>query len=355
MNLDDLNIYKEIDNQDLYRNIQELPFQCKNAWIEINKLVLPSYYLKVNKVLILGMGGSGIGGELACDFTLQTSEIPIYTHHNYGIPEFIDEKTLVIAVSYSGNTEEIIDGFVEAYKKDAKLIAITSGGELEKLAQKYRAPYYRFAYKSPPRAALGYLFISIMGILKKLNIADISQQDINTTISMLQSQLEKMNRDIPTVKNPAKKLAQVLSEKIPIIYGADFMRGVAIRWKTQFNENAKVISYAEVIPESNHNSLVGLEFPESIQELFYFIILQSRFDHPKSKIRQDFFEKTLKKQKISVQSIILPSSTNCVLAEICGMIYWGDLTSYYLAIINKIDPYPVEIINQLKQTIKGEK
>lgn len=355
MNLDDLSIYKQIDTQDLYKNISELSQQCENAWIEINKLVLPSFYLKANKVLILGMGGSGIGGELASNLTLKTSEIPIYTHHNYGIPEFVDEKTLVIAVSYSGNTEEVTDGFVEAYKTGAKLVAITTGGELEKLSRKYRVPYYRFAYKSPPRAALGYLFISVIGLLKKLNIVDIAQQDINTAISMLKSQFERINREVPLSKNPAKKLAQKLEGKIPIIYGTDFMESVATRWKTQFNENSKVTAYGETIPESNHNSLVGLEFPENLKEKLFFLILKSKFDHPKSKMRQDFFEKTLKSKQISVESINLVPITDSPLTEICGMIYLGDLTSYYLAMINHINPYSVEIIDKLKTSIKEKK
>ena len=355
MDLDDLSVYKQIDQEDFYRTIQELPKQCENAWLEINKLVLPSYYLKANKVLILGMGGSGIGGELASDLVLQTSEIPIFAHHNYGIPSWVDEKSLVIAVSYSGNTEEVTDGFVEAYKAGAKLVAITSGGELEVLSRKYHTPYYRFAYKSAPRAALGYLFISSIGLLKKLNIIDISEQDVKTAISMLSGVLGRMGRDIPLAKNPAKKLAEKLEGKIPIIYGTDLLESVATRWKTQINENAKVAAYAEVIPESNHNSIAGLEFPENLKEKLFFLILKSKFDHPKSKLRQDFFAQTLKAKQIPVENILLNSATDVALAEICGMIYVGDLVSYYLAILNGSDPTPVEIINNLKNAIKEKK
>ncbi|MFC1656642.1 bifunctional phosphoglucose/phosphomannose isomerase [Patescibacteria group bacterium] len=355
MNLDDLNIYKQLDPSNLYKNISELPSQFENAWIEINKLVLPSYYLKANKVLILGMGGSGIGGEFARSLTLNTSEIPIYTHHNYSIPEFVDDRTLIIAVSYSGNTEEVTDGFVEAYKKNAKLVAITSGGELEKLALKYRAPYYRFAYKSPPRAALGYLLISVIGILKKLNIIDIAEQDLKTTVSALKSQFEKLNRDIPTAKNPAKKLAEKLHSKIPIIYGADQLESVAIRWKTQINENAKTAAYAEAIPESNHNSLVGLDFPLELKEKLTFIILQSKNNHAKSLLRQGFFSKTLKNKHISVELISSEYASNSPLVEISTLIYFGDLVSYYLAILNATDPFPVDIISKLKNAIKEKK
>ncbi len=352
MNLDDLNIYKQIDPSDLYKNINELPSQFENAWIEINKLVLPSYYLKANKVLILGMGGSGIGGEIAKGLTLKTSEIPIHTHHNYGIPEFVDDRTLVIAISYSGNTEEVTDSFIEAYKKGAKLIAITTGGELEKLALKYRAPYYRFAYKSPPRAALGYLLVSIIGILKKLNIVDIAEQDLKTTLSMLKNQKEQINREVPISKNQAKKIAQKLYNKIPVIYGTNSLESVAIRWKTQINENAKSAAYAEIIPESNHNSIVGLDFPNELKDKLTFIILRSKLDHPKSKLRQDFFYKTLKSKKISTEIVSVDMAIESPLAETSALIYLGDMVSYYLAILNTCDPYPVDIITKLKNTIK---
>ncbi|MFH1749284.1 MAG: bifunctional phosphoglucose/phosphomannose isomerase [bacterium] len=352
MNLDDLSIYKQLDPSDLYKNISELPDQFENTWTEINRLVLPSYYLKANKVIILGMGGSGIGGELARGLTLKTSEIPIHTHHNYGIPEFVDDRTLVIAISYSGNTEEVTDGFVEAYKRGAKLVAVTTGGELEKLALKYRVPYYRFAYKSPPRAALGYLLISVIGILKKLNIIDIAEQDLNTTLSMLKNQHIKLNRDVPAPKNRAKKLAQKLYGKIPIIYGTEFLESVAVRWKTQVNENAKSAAYAEIIPESSHNSLVGLDFPTELKDKLAFIILQSKLNHPKSKLRQEFFQKTLKSKQISIEVISADFVSDSPLVEATALIYLGDLVSYYLAILNACDPYPVDIINKLKTTIK---
>jgi len=351
MDLDDSEQFSKIDKNNAYKLIADLPKQCQNAWEEISQIVLPSFYLKANKVLILGMGGSGIGGELAKSFAQDSSEIQISTHNNYGIPAWVDEKTLVIAVSYSGNTEEVIDGFVEASKKNAKLVAITTGGELEKLAFKFRCPLYRFRYDSPPRSALGYLLIGILGILKKLNIVDLATQDIDEAVTQLKEILEKNKLEIPKAKNQAKSLAEKLAGSIPIILGTDTTTSVALRWKTQFNENSKVPAYAEKIPESTHNSIVGLLYPQDLKEKIYFIILKSGFDNPRSRIRQDFILEILKKKKFPVQEIKIPG-TGGKLSEMFSLIYIGDLTSYYLAILNEVDPYPVEIITKLKKHLK---
>jgi glucose/mannose-6-phosphate isomerase len=351
MNLDDIKTYKEFDPEDSYKLITELPDQCLKAWADVTALVLPPYYLNVHKVVIAGMGGSGIGGKLARDLTASSSEIPVSIHGNYGTPAFVDEKTLFIAVSYSGNTEEVTDAFVEAYKAGARLVAITSGGELARLADKYSVPCYKFDYVSPPRSALGYLFVSVLALLKKLNIADVGTQELELAVTMMRGVLERNSRERTTTDNQAKQIATKLHGKIPIIYGTNLTENVAFRWKTQINENAKTPAYAETIPESNHNSLVGLEFPDNLSANLSVVVLSAKSDHPKSKIRQQFFIKTLQARKIDAQLIGLSPKTSSTLAEVCGLIYLGDLTSYYLAMTNGIDPSPIKVITKLKETL----
>lgn len=351
MELTDYQQFSTIDKGGMFKLISKLPEQCQNAWEEISKIVLPSYYLKVNKVLILGMGGSGIGGKLAKSLASAISEIPIITHNNYGVPAWVDEKTLVIAVSYSGGTEEVINGFTAASQKNAKLVAITTGGDLQKFCTKFNCPIYRFDYDSPPRAALGYLFIGVIGILKKLNIIDIASQDLEIAISKMKNILKKNTPGLDTSKNPAKSLAQKIHNKIPIIIGSDLSTDIAFRWKTQFNENAKSASFFEEIPESNHNGIVGLDFPEALSEKIYFILISSQFDHTQSKNRREFLKKILNKKNIGYSEIdVKPTSGQ--LDEMLGLILLGDLTSYYLSILNDTDPMPVDTISELKIYLK---
>jgi glucose/mannose-6-phosphate isomerase len=349
-NLDNLASLKELDQENILGNIQDFPDQVEKCWSDWKNIALPTPFVNAKNILILGMGGSAQGGGIASDLAKLSSSIPIMSLRDYDAPSWVDKNTLVIAASYSGGTEETIEALKQITKKTDKIITISTGGEIYSIGSQHRALHYQIHYGSQPRAALGYMLTSILAIFKKLNILDITDNDIDETILLIRGLKKKIDADVPLRRNPAKTLASKLVGKIPIIYGGGTLTEVARRYKGQFNENAKTISYYETIPELNHNSLVGLEFPDYLKQKFFFLILQSKYDHERNKIRQQITAQILQQKRIQYETIMIQPTSNAV-AEVMQTIYYGDYVSYYLAILNNIAPNPVDIIKYLKDKL----
>lgn len=348
-NLDDPGEARKLDKENILRNIREFPEQIERCLADWQKIPLPTGFIQAKNIVIGGMGGSGIGGALARDLA-KDAKIPIYTWSNYGIPSFLNRDSLVIAVSYSGNTEETIDFLKKAAEKTRKIVTISSGGRVASLATNYRTPHYEINYGSEPRAALGYLFTSVLAIFSKLDILKISDDDWREALIILKGQQKKIAPEMSSGANQAKILAGKIHGKIPIIYGSGALTEVARRWKGEFNENAKNAAYYEIIPELNHNSLVGLQFPAEAAKNLFVIILQSKFDHERNRLRQIITAQILDKFRLNHEFVLLePSPTP--LSEMLQVIHFGDFTSYYLALLNRVAPNPVEIIGYLKDKL----
>lgn len=349
-NLNDLNQISEIDKDDMAKIIPQLPDQIEKAWKESQKLILPSYYLRTDKVVIVGMGGSGISGTLVKSLLYNENEIPIFVHRDYGVPGFVDNKTLLIASSYSGNTEEVLDAFGAAYSKGAKLVAICTGGKLESLAKKYKAPVYKFKYKSQSRAAMGYSFAATLGILKKIEIIsdEITQKDIDEAIAFLKKHNESWKPEMPVRKNLAKKIANNIFGNILIIWGGGILENVARRWKCEINENAKNSAFFEALPELNHNTMSSLDFPKS--ENLYVLILQSKYYHPRIYKRIEISRDILDKKEVP-HFLVDIGPVGGPLSEMLSYVLLGDYVSFYLAILHDTDPTPVEMIKYFKQRL----
>ena len=165
-NLDDLQIYPQSDPDNMLARIKELPLQCRQAWQAAMEFSLPPDYSDVDKVVILGMGGSAIGGDLVKSLTEAESSVPVIVHRDYGLPAFVDDRTLVIASSYSGNTEETLSAFEPALKTGAKKLVMTTGGRLQAIAEENNIPVFKIDYKAQPRAALGFSFLPTLGCLQ---------------------------------------------------------------------------------------------------------------------------------------------------------------------------------------------
>lgn len=339
------------DPESMLSCIEELPDQINDCWEKARKFIIPTHYLQIKNIVILGMGGSAIGGDLALSFTQDIAKIPIYVLRDYDIPGFVDSNTLVIASSYSGNTEETISALKQSIDKNAKIIAITTGGKVELLSKKYNFPIFKFVYDSQPRAAIGYSLTSILAILSKLSIIEITDSIIKKTIIELRELYEKINLTIPVKRNLAKDMALKMQDRNILIIGSGILSSVARRYKTQINENSKQIANYDTLPEMNHNTIVGLDFPKKSLEEIFILILQSSYDNKRTKLRQQILLKILSKKKIKFDTLMLAPSTS-KLSEIFKMIYFGDYLSYYLSVLNKIDPTPVEMIAYLKEKLE---
>src|SRR4030042_467817 len=178
INLDDAKVHKKLDPSGMRERIRELPQQCLKAWQQARDFKLPANYSRVNKVVILGMGGSAIGGDLLSSLASLEGKIPITVSRDYTMPAFVDDKTLLIASSYSGMTEETLSAFSQALKAPAKKLVITTGGKLKEIAEQKDIPVFTIDYKSPPRAALAHSFITVLGICHKLGIVSDKSKDV---------------------------------------------------------------------------------------------------------------------------------------------------------------------------------
>jgi len=349
INLDDPQIFKQYDPEGMLARIKELPWQCQQAWQEAMSFNLPADYADVDKVVILGMGGSAIGGDLVRSLAESEAKIPIFVQRDYGLPAFVDARTLVIASSYSGNTEETLSAFEQALKTGAKKLAITTGGKLQAIAEERNIPVPKITYKAQPRAALGFSLLPTLCFLQKLGFLSDKSADVAETVQVLQKLSEKISEKTPLSGNPAKQLAQQLYDSMPVIYGAGIVAEVAHRWKTQINENSKAWAFYEVFPELNHNAVVGYQFPSELASRIKVVLLRSSSLNQRVQLRYQVTCELL--DRASVEHEFVDSEGGSPLSQMMSLVMMGDYVSYYLAILYRVDPSPVKVIDYLKERL----
>ena len=349
INLDDPAIFKQYDPEDMLARIKEMPWQCRQAWQDAMSFNLPADYAEVDKVIILGMGGSAIGGDLVRSLAESESKAPVLIQRDYNLPAFVDDRTLVIASSYSGNTEETLSAFEPALKTGAKKLAMTTGGKLQAIAEKNNIPVFKINYKAQPRAALGFSFLPTLGVLQKLGFLSDKSADVAETVQILESLSARLDEKAPLASNPAKQLAERLNGCLPVIYGAGILAEVAHRWKTQINENSKAWGFYEVFPELNHNATVGFPLPTEIASRLRVVLLRSPSFNQRVKLRYEVTCELL--DRAGVKHEFVDSEGTSLLSQMMSVVMMGDYASYYLAILYRIDPSPVEVINYLKERL----
>jgi len=349
VDLDDPKAYAKFDPSNILERISELPQQCRNAWQSALKLSLPPDYSQVDKVIVLGMGGSAIGGDLASALAMEQGAMPILVHRDYHLPTSVNEKTLVVASSYSGNTEETLSAFAQALRTPAKKLAITTGGRLRTLAEKHSIPLFTFNYVAEPRSALGYSFFSILGVLQKLGLLSLDPHDVEQAIKTAEKLWPNLDKNIPLETNPAKRLATRILGRLAVIYGAGVLSKVALRWKTQLNENSKAWAFSEYLPELDHNAVVGYMFPAWLTLEVFVVLLRSPSLRPRIQARYQITAEIL--TAAGVEHEVIEARGEDPLSQIMSTVLFGDCVSYYLAILNQVDPSPVAPIDYLKQRL----
>jgi len=349
LGLDDPQLFKQYDPEVMLTHLHEMPEQCQRAWQIAMNFQLPQDYSQVNKVVILGMGGSAIGGDLVSSLVASEAKLPILIHRDYGLPAFVDAQTLVIASSYSGMTEETLTSFERALETNSKKLVITTGGKLKAMAEARGVPVFVFDYPAQPRAALPYSLMPLLCFLQKLGFVGNKSADIAEAVEVLQKLSPRINEDVPTAQNPAKQLANSLYGRLPVIYGAGIVSEVAHRWKTQINENSKAWSFYEVFPELNHNTVAGYQFPSELAGKIMVVMLHSNLLADRIKLRYQVTGELLEQANVSFQ--VIDGEGTSPLSQIMSLILFGDYTSYYLAMLYKIDPSPVKAIDYLKEQL----
>ncbi|MBE9506598.1 MAG: bifunctional phosphoglucose/phosphomannose isomerase [Chloroflexi bacterium] len=350
MDLDDPRHLGELDPDSMIERIGELPQQCQAAWAITQGLELPPAHGAVRHVVTLGMGGSAIGGALLQGLVAGECAVPITVVRGYVLPAFVrGSDYLVIGCSYSGNTEETLATFGEALKRGARLVVVTTGGRLAALAQERELPLVRFDYRSQPRAALGYSFVLLLGLLCRLGLLRDYGGDLEEAVQVMKAWQGEIEPGVPTESNAAKSLAGRLVDRLPVAYGAGFLAVVANRWKTQFNENSKHWAFFEVLPELHHNAVVGLGIPQAVRDRALVLMLRSSLDHRRVQARWEVTRELLLRDGVAAET--LQGRGESRLAHVLSLIHFGDYVSFYLAMLNGADPTPVDAIVYLKQRL----
>jgi len=349
--LDDLAAYKRIDPQGMLDRIRDLPHQCRAAWQEVQTLKLPDDYRDIDKVVILGMGGSAIAGDFVRSLVALESPIPIFSHRDYELPLLVDGRTLLIASSYSGNTEEVLSCFERGLGTGAKKVVITTGGKLLTTARANGVPAFVFHYESEPRAALGYGIMPLLAIAQKVGIVADKDEDVDEAIAAMVGLATRIDETVPLDRNPAKQLAQRLHQRLPVVYSAGILAQVARRWKGQLNETSKMWCFYEELPEANHNALVGYGLPKEIAAKALVVFLRAPSLHPRILLRYDLTQTAL--EEAGVESATVDAEGKSPLAQIMSAVLFGDWVSLYLAILNGVEPAPTPPIAKLKDRLAG--
>ena len=353
-NFDNLDQIRVIDRDALLLYIDALADQFEDAWDHAQPLPLPNDYSNIRQIVLCGMGGSAIGGDLTAALVSATSPVSFTVLRGYELPAYVNgSETLVIASSNSGNTEETLSAAAQAIERGAKLLAVTTGGTLADHAVEHGYPLWKFNYDSQPRAALGWSFGLLIGLMARLNLVPNLEADLQEALAVLRQFHSVYAIDTPTAQNPAKRGASQLIGRIPVVHGCGIFEPVARRWKGQFNENAKAWAQYEAMPEANHNAVAGIINPnERIPNMAALFIASPKYDHPRVSLRYKFTDQIYRQNGIMVDTF--QPQGNSALAQMCHAIQYGDFMSYYLAIAYATDPTEIAPIMELKARLADE-
>ena len=347
---------KRVDKSGLLGLCTQTPKYCEDAVELAKKVRIPNEvnisseisikYGKPQQIIVAGMGGSAIGGEILRDWLRDELPIPIEVCKDYTLPAYANENTLVFAVSYSGNTEETLNAFVDAIRRKCMTITVTSGGHLLSFSEKLRIPHVTIPRGLSPRVAIPYIFFPMPVLLARMGILPNVDDDIQEVIRVLERLGEENSPQTPTERNPSKKLALELAETLPVVYGFRQYGAISRRLKTQLNENSKVLSKHDVFPELSHNEVVGWEAPEAFTKKFSIILIRDRDEPPEIQHRIEATKALALRKAQRVLEIYTKGKRK--LAKMFSVSQVGDFASIYLAILRDTDPAPVEIIDKIK-------
>ncbi len=351
----DLASLRSHDPSDMYSAILNFPRFAREG-VEIGQNAPSLSKAKARRILILGMGGSAIGGDLLRSYIASFADnggVDIHVVRSY-VPPHVDAKTTVIASSYSGNTEETLSAY-EASVGAGQTLVMTTGGRLSELADENRHKKVILPGGLQPRAALPYSFfpllytLAVKSELFGAEVKEQTEQGIEETISLLET-LGKKYAAGPKSSNPAFALAQKLQGNVPVVYSAsDRIDTVNLRWRGQIQENAKQLAFGNLLPEMNHNEINGWHHPQDLVGKFVAIFLRDREDHERVAARIDITKKIIAKS--AGATVEIKSKGESLLARMFSLIYLGDWASYYLATLNGSDPSPVPVIENLKKQL----
>jgi len=348
--LDNINQINKLDKSNIYGSIIELPKQCSHAWEDAQDIEVPKSYKKVNKIIMTGMGGSGLGARIIESVFADEIKYPLVRLNDYDLPAWVDEKTLVICSSFSGTTEETVSTARQAQKNNCQWMAIGTGCDLIDLAKKHKVPYYQinptYNPSKQPRMANGYSVIGQLILASKAGVIKFTQQDLDGLIAVMYKIIKQSNINQTSTKNPAKQLAQKIFHKQAVFVAARHLTGALHTFKNQMNENAKNLSHRHDVPELNHHLMEGLRFPGSNKKDVVFFFAQSNLYPKRIQQRIRISLDVVRKNKIACFQWHPTAKTE--LTQSFELFQFGGLVDFYLAMLNGLDPAPIPWVDYFK-------
>ena len=318
--------------------IARFPEQLEEALKIAEKVSLKKHNAPLRSVFISGLGGSGIGGNFVQEFVRPHCKLPVLVSKGYHAPAWANKHTLAICSSYSGNTEETLSTLEQLLGTGAKIVCISSGGKLLEMAKSHGLDYVQLPTGwSSPRACLGYSVVGQLGVLRAAGLIPLK------LFTQVKNAWKLLNRDDADIQKKAKKIAGFLVDKTPVLYIADQMEAVAVRWRQQINENAKMLAWHHVVPEMNHNELVGWR---NNRPDVAAVWLRNRDDFHRTSVRMDINKEIV--EHFTGTSIEVWSKGKTHIEKAFYLVYLGDWMSYFLAEIRDIDPVEIKVIDYLK-------
>lgn len=350
--LDNLAQIQKQDADAILAGIDSLADQITDAWQQVSNSNI-SIATGIENVVIVGMGGSSLGADFWHSVLFSAWKKPVTIINDYVIPSYVNEKSLVILVSVSGTTEEVLSAASAAAAANAQIVAMAAGGQLIDLANKNSWPHYQIkATKNPSkqgRVAIGYVLIGIVGILSKTGVIDFSQQQVAEIVTTVITYQEKYGQHTPTAENAAKTLAYQLIDREISLIGADFLAGPLHLATNQLHETSKTLAKYYVLPELNHHLMEGLRYPDSSKHHQLAVFVESNLYHPRNSVRLDLSKKVWEMADIDTLSLDLTEASQ--LTQAFEFVVLMSYTSFYLSMLEGIDPGALPTVDWFKKNL----
>ncbi len=323
--------------------------QLQEALMISDTAELPNNLRGLRNIVTVGLGGSGISGDIIQVLISSEAEVPLVTVKGYDLPAFVNCETLVFVSSYSGNTEETLSAYETARRRGAGIVCVTSGGKLMDAARSDNIPVVVVPGGLPPRCALAYLVTPILVSLGRLGYIEDRRRALSEAIRLIEDLTTVVCPEAPASVNQSKRMALAMYGKVPLIYGSTgITSAAALRWKTQINENSKAHAFCNVFPELNHNEVVGWSARPDISKAMHVVILRDKEDHPRVERRIEA-TKELMAGASGISEVFSHGKTKE--ARLLSLVHIGDFASLYLAFLYNQDPKPIWAIDYLKERL----
>jgi glucose/mannose-6-phosphate isomerase len=350
--LNDVKAIRMADTHDMLGQVADLPQQLIDGWAAAEAIDLPASFQEVDRVVLTGMGGLAASGSLFASLVAPECQLPIAVVRDYELPACAHGvHTLVISISYSGDTEETLAIFDQAQVAGCQSLVLAANGRLLERAKKQAVPVIRVDYESPSRTALGWSLAPLLNVASRLGWTHHFEDDLDEAARVTRDWTAELSPESPVMRNLAKREAGQLTGRLVYVFGAGVFSEVARRWRSQIAVNARTWATFEALPEADHNVLAGLDWPEDFASKVMALFLAGQVDHPRNAQRVQLTRQVY--MMAGCNTDVLPARGASRLAQMLSLVLLGDYMSVYLALLNGVDPSQAGAVTEFKAALRN--